>query len=232
MTLAPSVVVHTLSGDQFVTDLFRANKEVLIFSWNGERVVPGRIRIEAPRLSVPLKLELDDGSWILASGTSRFLLHSGGDETLRELPTKTSLLPLYLRRDHQGYAAYREPGLFHRDALTSSDRRNWRKVSRMVAEWKLGRRMQPGDFVRYKDGDRGNSDPFNLEIEFIKPKARRSQKSKFAEPIFAAHDFIKKVNHKVEDVKVGTSREMFSIKGIGISNFAVGGVFVSVDVEV
>lgn len=43
----------------------------------------------------------------------------------------------------------------------------WEAKHRLVAEEKLGRRLTAREYIRFKDGDRNNLDPDNLEIKLI-----------------------------------------------------------------
>jgi len=230
MTLAANSVIHTLQGNVFALDLAHRDDPAYVYTWDGKRVTVGQIRVESARIRVPFRIELDDGSELLVSEDTQIYLRDGQLDFAKHLEPKTSLLPLYLRLDDQGYPTYREPGDWNKGAKTVRDGFNWRRVSRMVAEWRLGRRVAPGDHVSFLDKDRRNCAPENLLIEYRKPKPRK-QKAKFAEPIFEAQRFLEKENHKIDAVQVDISREMFSIRGIGTSNLGVSGIFVSVDTE-
>lgn len=232
MTLPATAVIHTLSGDVFVSDLIDREEPTHVYTWDGERITVGLILIEeaSRHVSVPLRLELDDGNQIQISNGMQCLLRDGEDQkAVRDLEVGESLLPLYTKPDGQGYITYYEPGKWNKGALTLKDGFNWRKVSRMVAEHRLGRRVRPGDRIAFIDKSKTNCHPDNLDIQFRAPKQKKT-KSKWAEPIFEAHRVIGRINHKVDNVFVDTSREMFSIKGIGTRNLAVGGVFLTTDV--
>lgn len=231
MTLSANATIHTLSGLQFVNDLVGLEEPTHVYTWDGERVTVGQILVEesSRHVSIPLKLVLDDNSELFISNGMQCLLRCGEEtKAVRDLAIGESLLPLYTKHDGQGYTIYYEPGDWNRSALTMKDGFNWRKVSRMVAEYKLGRRVRPGDRIAFIDKSKTNCHPDNLEIQFRPPK-QKTQKSKWAEPIFEANRTINKINHKVADVLVDTSREMFSIKGIGTRNLAVSGIFLTTD---
>ena len=232
MTISATAIIHTLSGDVFLGDIAGKEEPTYVFTWDGTRVTVGQILVEesSRHIAVPLRLELDDGSDLHISNGMQCLLRDGETSLpVRELESKQPLLPLYKKSDSQGYPIYYEPGDWNREALTMKDGFNWRKVSRMVAEYKLGRRVRPGDRIAFIDKSKTNCNPENLEVQFRPPK-QKTQKSKWAEPIFEANRVIDKINHKVEGVFVDISREMFSIKGIGTRNLAVGGVFLTADV--
>jgi hypothetical protein len=96
----------------------------------------------------------------------------------------------------------------------------------MVAEWKLGRRLQASEMVRHVNGDKLCSLPSNLMVESRKRKQEKTR-PKFADPIFEAHRVLKEhSNHKVTAAGNGVSRELFSIKVMGSDNLAVNGIFV------
>lgn len=228
MTVDAGAVIPTLNGDLFALDLAAMEDPVFVYTWDGQKVTIGRILVEPSYLTVPVHLELDDGSDFHVSDQTQVLLRSGERTTAGALTPATSLLPLYYKADSDGYSIYREPGDWNKSALTKRDSWNWRRVSRMVAEWKLGRRCQPGDIVRFVDGNKKNAHPENLLVEFREPKPIK-RKIKFVEPLLEAQKFLDDENHKVESVQIGVSREMFSITGLKIDNLCVGGVFISVD---
>lgn len=228
MTVSRHTIIHTISGDVLLDDLIDNKLPTYVYTWDGDQVTLGRIKIGKTSLQVPLKVELDDGSNILIGNGANLLVRDGTEKKARDVKSGASLLPLYLKKDGDGYTLYKEPGSWNKGALTRRDSSNWRRVSRMVAEWKLNRRCAPGDIVRFDDGNRANSHPDNLIIEYRAPKPRK-QKAKFAEPIFEAQRLIRKFNHKVEEISLDISREMFSIKGVGVANFAIGGIFIAVD---
>lgn len=225
--LGPESLVYTLSGPQFASDLANAGP-TFVYTWDGDRVTVGEIEIGRVRRAFSLSFDLDDGGSVIVCKETMVLIRSGGPRFVEDLPPQTSLLPLYLKIDADGYLMYQEPGTWHKKAETTRDSYRWRKVSRMVAEWKLGRRCAPGDIVSFIDENRENCHPTNLKIEHKAPR-KPKKKSKFAEPIFVAHRFIKRNNHKLTQVSVSISRELFSIKGLETTNLVVNGIFISVD---
>ncbi len=227
--LAVDTIIPTLHGDRFLSDIAVAGDSPYVFTWDGERVTVGQISIDHKVNGVPQRLELDDGSEVRLGQNTRILMRDETPVPVSELVTGASLLPLYGKIDKRGYFSYREPGKWHRNALTTKDKQPWRFVSRMVAEWKLGRRVRPGDRISFIDKDRRNCSPDNLLIEYVAPKQQK-QTAKFVKPLLKAHRLVEKFkNHKVGDIHVDISGEMFSIKGIGIANLSVGGVFICVD---
>jgi hypothetical protein len=223
--LPGNALILTLGGPQFVADL---DGPTLVYTWDGDRVTVGTVEAQAGRKAVPHVVELDDGSIVVADHETLVLKRSGSPAYISDLQPDDSLLPLYMKLDSPGYLTYRQPGDWQKGAKTARDSYRWRRVSRMVAEWKLGRRCQPGDVVSFKDGIRTNCHPDNLKIEHKKPR-KPKKISKFAEPIFVADRFIKKHNHRVVQVRLDISRDLFSIRGLEASNLSVGGIFISVD---
>jgi hypothetical protein len=227
--LAVDTIIPTLRGDRYLSDIAEAGDTPHVFTWDGKRVTVGQIQIGRRVHGVPQRLELDDGSEVRLGQNTRVLMRDEAPVPVSELVVGCSLLPLYLKTDKQGYFQYREPGKWHKNALTTRDKQPWRLVSRMVAEWKLGRRVRPGDKVIFREKDRRNCTPENLLLEHGAPKQQK-QTAKFVKPLLKAHRLIQEFgNHKVGDIHVDISGEMFSIKGIGTANLSVGGVFICVD---
>jgi len=203
---------------------------VYIFTWDGKRITVGQVAIDQPIQHVPRIITLDDGAVLCVSANTALLARNGQLIPAREAAQGASLLPLYLKNDKNGFWYYQEPGDWHREAKTLGDSYRWRCVSRMVAEWKMGRRCMPGDLVKYKNKDRSDCSPENLDI--TKGAKRRKRKAKFAEPIFEAARFVNSQsdNHKIADNKVGTSSELLRVTGKFADNLSVNGIFLSVDV--
>jgi len=228
--LSPHAEIQTLSGNKIAADLVDAGP-THVFTWDGERVTVGQIEVtEDHRLQIPRRIELDDGNGFSCCVETMVLSRSGGPRFLDQLQPGDSLLPFYLKTDAGGYPVYQEPGDWHLGALTPSDKNRWRRLSRLVAEWKLGRRCEIGDVVSYVSSDRQNVHPSNLRVS-RKTRKKTKKKVEFAEPIFEAQRFIDQHNHKVVGVYLDTSHNLLSIRGLRTANLAVNGVFISVDPE-
>jgi len=227
--LAGKSLIRTLQGPRFASDLVNEGM-TFVFTWDGVKVTVGEIEVLPGGLSVAREITLDDDEKIYVSKDTSVLLRSGGLVAADGLSAGTSLLPLYTKLDSSGYLTYQEPGSWHRGAKTTRDSYAWRRVSRMVAEWKTRRRCEPGDVVSYRNKNRTDCHPDNLNIE-KKPPRKPKKKVKFAEPVFKADQFVQRHNHKLLRVRVDTSREMFSIRGPEAANLAVNGIFLSVDTE-
>jgi len=228
--LGAETLISTLAGPRPISD-FIDKGPIRVFTWDGDRITVGEVEIkDSTRLVIPYCVELDDETKLVLCSETMLLLKTGAPRFPEQLAPEASLLPLYTKADVKGYPIYQEPGEWHRAALTPSDRNRWRRVSRMVAEWKLGRRCAPGDIVSYISKDRMNCAPENLRIH-QKDRKKTEKKVEFAEPLFEAQRFINKYNHKITRVYLDTSRSLLSIRGLGTANLSVGGVFVSVDSE-
>lgn len=223
------MVVATLGGPQFVADLAEAGP-TKVFAWIDDKITVGEIEVSPNRFGVPSALDLDDGSSVRLSSETMVLLRNGAPRFVDQLQPGDSLLPLYTKLDSDNYLLYQQVGDWRKRALTRRDSYGWRRVSRMIAEWKMGRRCRPGDEVTFVDGDRQNHDPENIRI-IEKPPRKPKKKQQFAEPIFRAHDFIRRHNHKLLAVRLDISVELFSIRGMDGANLSVNGIFISVDME-
>jgi hypothetical protein len=227
--LSGKALVLTLQGPRFVADL-ASEGATFVYTWDGIKVTVGEIEVLPSKLVIAQAITLDDDETLYVSKGTSVLLRSGDPVTADVLSAGMSLLPLYVKLDSSGYLIYQEPGKWHRGAKTTRDSYAWRKVSRMVAEWKMRRRCEPGDVVSFRNKVRTDCHPNNLKIDKKTPK-RPKKKVEFAEPIFEAQRFINRNNHQVARVRVDTSRDLFSIRGPESANLAVNGIFVSVDTE-
>lgn len=228
--LAPDAQIVTLSGVRLAVELVDQGP-IHVYAWDGERVTVGRVVVtDDQQLRIPYTVVLDDGSYFSCCPETMMLLRSGAPRYPEQLEPQESMLPLYLRLDRSGYLTYQEPGDWHNGALTESDKCRWRRVSRLVAEWKLDRRCKAGDVVSFLSKDRANCHPDNLLV--TKKKRKKTQKkSSFAEHLFEAQRFIDRHNHKVKRVYLDSSRNLLSIRGLKTANLSVSGIFVSVDSE-
>lgn len=53
----------------------------------------------------------------------------------------------------------------------------WELTARLVAAKKLGRELQPGERVRFIDGNRSNLAPENIRVTSQKPKSTEAQRA-------------------------------------------------------
>ena len=225
--LSGEVVIPTLSGIRFLVDVINSGP-IPIFSWDGRHITIGRVKIAFTSFGVPQRITLDDQSDIWISPETEILTVNGDAFSAREIPIGTSLLPLYLRDDKWKHWVYREPGEWHRGARTTQDRGHWRCVYRMVAEAKLGRRLEPTDAIRLNGSDKHDCSPENISIG-KRTVSRRKRQRNFTEPLIEAQAIINRPNHRVTDSQIDASRAMYSILGCGSCNLAAGGIFVRVD---
>jgi len=224
--LAGETVIPTLTGLQFLVDLLESPSRV--FVWNGTKVTIGVVHVEPAGQSAPVCLTLDDSTDLIISPEMQVFLIGGSLAPAREIPVGTSILPFYFREDRQRHRLYREPGEWHLGAHTNVDSGRWRRIYRMVAEVKLGRRCRPDDAVRLIDGDRNNCSPENIVVEERRITAPSTRKN-FTSPLVEAQKIIDRPNHRVTAVKTLPSREMYSIVGEGSGSLAAGGVFIRAD---
>ena len=240
MLLAANCVVHTLAGDCFVEDLLQRLSPPFGYAWDGERVTVNRFMISESHRGQPVELELDDDARIVCDQESKVLTLGAKKVSPLDLDSGSSLLPLYFKLA-RGDILYREPGNWFKGGKVTSDKKRWRKVSRMVAEWSLGRRLEEGEQVRILNGDKSNCRPDNVVVDYQRQKRPTKVKS-FADPIFEAQKLLEEMkndlrlgkkpprrhgNHKLIRSSVGVSRDLFSIKTFDSGNLAISGIFIS-----
>lgn len=207
--------------------------------WTGQRASLVRLMgIRRLGLEQVFAVELDDGSIVHASASSEFVMKSGVTKPAYDLEKGDSLLPLYLSEDAHGYPMYQVPG-----------RGVKRKLSRLAAEWKLGRPLGRGTYVEHIDGDRKNYHPDNLRITVDDVKSSRSHtpqivklqmeaESLFAECAAASSKMSAivgrrrkkrktKRNHQVANVTPGRLEEVFTAIAESECSLSVSGVFLS-----
>lgn len=204
--------------------------------WTGQRASLVKILgIRRLGLEQLYTVELDDGAFVHASGSSEFVMKSGVTKPAYDLEQGDSLLPLYLGQDAHGYPTYQIPG-----------REVKRKLSRLAAEWKLGKNgLEKGTYVEHIDGDRKNYHPDNLRISIDALKARRSHTPQIVKVFKEVQDLFDecraaspklakivgrkrrkgKNNHKVITVVPGLLEEVFTVIAESECSLSVSGVF-------
>ena len=237
MTVAAGTMLQTLSGAALVETLAGSISPTRVFTWDGEKVTVGHVLIEKAHLGVTIRLTLDNELSLFLSPDTLVVLKDSTRGVTKTLAVHTSLMPLYLKTEAQQWF-YREPGNWHKSARVSTDLQPWRKVARMVAEWKLGRRLQTGEYIFFADKNRRNCEPENIVIKKCVPnKKPKGKRPKFSAPIFEATGALFELqqlrkrfsNHKVKLAIPDVSRDLFSIRGLDSSNLAADGIFIAVD---
>lgn len=211
--------------------------EVPLFSWDGVRITVGLgRRCRAVGEEQLYAVTLDDGAELVVGSSTTFMPREGSDE-LRpmELVPGTSLLPLYLGEDVQGYPTFKNVGVRWQMG-PKIDRGAHRKVARMVGEWKTGAPLRLGTYVEHIDKDRKNCHPDNLRIVHRPAKARRSRNYNLIEAAREAAALVREFgvvrpkrrrpnNHAVCDVRPMELDQVFGFEVDPGDVFVMGGVF-------
>jgi len=175
-------------------------------------------------------VELDDGSIVRASATSRFAMKSGAYRMAPELSPGDSLLPLYFGVDFHGYPTYKVPG---KDVK--------QKIYRLMAEWKHGKSLEKGTEVKHIDGNRKNFHPDNLTITPNK-RSQRKHKHKIVKAYEDAQKLLdecaaaspmmaeiakskRRTNHKVRRSTPGLVEPVYTASVRSMGSVSVSGVF-------
>jgi hypothetical protein len=234
MGLRGDMKMETVSGAIQIRDLAAASSEDLGFStqviaWSNEGLkISTAEDFRCVGQQQVFIVTLDDGSELYVSASSTLILRRGGAKTPPEFESGESLLPLYLSNDNHGYPVFKNP-----------KSTQLRKLSWLVAEWKLGRALEKGDIVNHIDRNRKNYHPDNLKITQNKAMATKSRKygiirvaneaksllSECASLSPKLAKLIEKTNHKVVSVEPSVLEEVFTATIIGAGAVAVSGVF-------
>jgi hypothetical protein len=145
-----------------------------------------------------VEVTLDDMSTLHVSPSAALLARDGREVKATDLAPGLSLLPLYLRTriraKHYLVEEYFEPGDYYLSAETRTDEEQWRPLVRMVAEWKLGRRLEPNEHVR-KPGPNWGPDDIEIQQQKI-PKDKRVSKALWL-TLLEAKEFVKQHKHMI-----------------------------------
>ena len=204
----------------------------VVLAWIGDRFFVSEIsEIRLAGVEQIFEVMLDDGRFVYASASSKFVMKSGLRKMPPELVPGDSLLPLYLEEDAHGYPTYCIPGKAVK-----------RKISRLMAEWRTGGPLVKGTYVEHIDGNRKNYHPDNLKITIDEAKAKRSHKNKLVTAYAAAQALLaecatasplmakivgrkRRRNHKVESIRPGVLGEVYTASVRSAGSLAVSGVF-------
>lgn len=238
--LTGDTVVLTLEGPKTLAYLAKRCEEepgfsVPLYTWDGERITVG-IGIDArmTKRDKVYSVYLDDDTIIRGTADHPFMMRDGTYKPIKELQSGDSLMPLYLYRDKRGNQTYSENNDYWRSAVNTSDRKKVRRVARMVAEWKLGHRLESGTVVTLVDGNPSNCSPDNVTHKLIKDR----KKAAWLSAVSQANSLIDlnsnmckpPLNHKVVKIVPGDVEAVYDISVPGTNNFAVGsysgGIFV------
>ena len=206
------------------------NFRFYVYTWDGQKITVGEAEnARKVKKEVVYRLALDDGQVFRATGNHLWMRRDGEYAQTTDLKPGDSLMPLYLSRDKAGYVFYRENESWHKGALTSKDSLRTRPVSRMVAEWLTGERLEPNTWALIEDGDKENLVPSNIDVKV----GARTPRSRTWEPIIKsvirARNFVAehanltgKNNHKVVSIDLLEEEDVYCLEVPGTHNYAIG----------
>lgn len=220
-------ILHTLKGDIPVWKAAAMAEQTWGFTWDGHRIQPIRLYIDPDPIEdvSVLRVVLDNNKSVLMTPDTRVVARDGSVVLASALTPGQSVMPLYMQYAKNGYPMYRQVTDWQTrsQAPAPCDRKPWRLVSRMVAEWYRGAPIRPGAYVRHHDGDRTNCTPVNL---FIDPGGKAGRR-RVKVPIM--QNWGTPNNHEVVGVQsFGPVNEVFNIQTTAGSHsvFAVSEVMV------
>ena len=239
MAFSSDTVINSIGGPIELREVallfeFDPDGSLPVFGWDGSRIVVVNITACRPVGSLQLfDVLIDSGDSIKASARTKFVRRDGSSVAPIGLNSNESLLPLYTKVDHHGYTLYKHLSTHYRSAPAPADRSLWRKVSRLIAEWKLGESLLPGTYVEHIDGDRSNAMPSNIRIDHRPDQAKRSSCYGIVDAVNAGQAIIREFNdrkspdnHKVECVEAMSPSAAIEIFVDSHDTIAVSGVFI------
>jgi hypothetical protein len=221
--------LHTLRGTMPVWKAACEGRPLWGFTWDGDRIWPCRLEVSADPIEdiELLRVVLDNGDTLRVPRDTLFITRHGHRCEASALTVGQSVMPLYLKNGPGDYPMYRQVNDdVRRLAPAPCDRKPWRLIARMVAEWRRNSPVLPGAYVRHINGDRSDCVPSNLRLDTGR-KARRQRRLR-------AHCAAQKIkvpgNHKITKLD-GVDRVTESFTITPLENafcFAVSEVFVEV----
>ena len=238
MAIAHDTLIHTLRGSIPVHKLASLGDRVRCLSWCKDRIGIAELSVDPVPYQVPAhRVVFDNGAAMIVTNTTRFLTRLGDEVGFEVLIqrlqqedvvsklgalTHLSVMPIYLSRNNRGYRTYRQMREDYREAPAATDRKRWRTVARLSAEWSRGSHVPAGIYVRHADGDPENCEPENLILEGKGEKAPNQTKLR---RLISASRMARPNNHKVVGIQHWGDEEVYAVNVIGSSNFAAGEVF-------
>jgi len=242
MGLRGDMKLETASGPVEIRRLAdRASKapdfSEVAFVWTGARFFATEVsQFQMIGQQQLFEVMLDDGQAVQVSASSQFVMKSGGLKIPQELRPGDSLLALYIKDDKHGYPTCRVPGKAAK-----------RKISRLMAEWRLGHELVRGTCVEHVDGNRKNYHPDNLRIIVDERRAVRSHKNAVVKVVEQANKLFeecaaaspkmakivklkkkkRKSNHKVASVVPGLLGDVYTAFVRSGGSLSVSGVFLN-----
>lgn len=194
MALACSTYVLTLRDGP--VPILLLSPGVHVYGWDGERITVGIV----DALGEPspgkrlLRILLEEGHSVRVTHDQSVRTFEGELVQACDLKEGTRLLPLHLKENAHGYLEFQQLRSDRAHAPEITDRRKFRSVARMVAEWKLKARfLDSRTICRHIDLNRKNCDPSNIDVEETPPGERkyRLELGGWARDIRETMEFIK-----------------------------------------
>lgn len=227
MAVTASARIHTPSGDRLVATVAEVGEPVLAFTWRDDRITFGKVSARPAGKRPVVDVVLDNGDKLTVCGEQLAITRS--EQVAANLDQAgLSLLPLYFGVTTCGYPTYCQQGKDFAKAPAPCDQRRWRLISRLVYEWKIGRQIPTGVYVRHKDKNRLNCSPENLVAYEGCKRGRLRREIRF---LFEMQDAIARLeaelgwNHQVVSVSPARQEETFDLIGHECSNVAVNEIF-------
>lgn len=242
MAISAATTIHTLRGPYTAKALSLLPQAVHCFTWDGQKITVGQVQVLPHPTPLPAqRVGLDDETVLYLQDDQQVIDRQTGLPV--PITPGLSVMPLYLSRTSGNYPTFKQIGEPSPTAAPT-DRRRTRLVSRMVYEWKSGTQLEPGQIVRFIDGNRSNCEPSNLRVETHKGMATRPvRKSRGHSGLrllcgklhaLDAGDFgtpakatgIPGFNHKILAHEPWEETLLYQVVG---SNYAAAGIFVISD---
>jgi len=201
--LRGDTLCNTIYGEIPIKELYEKGVEKFpVYSYNFEedRVeISDAVNIEHFGKRKLVRVLFDDGSHIDCSPEHRFWTYKISNQysDSQEEPIMAKNL-----KEGQRVRAIRFEGIGYKQGYTSVTwkRRDREYVHRLVAEYKLGRRLEQNEEVHHIDKDKSNNTPENIEV-FTDRKSHFDKHPEISERMKTDNPMFKKeVNHRVERV--------------------------------
>jgi len=201
------------------------DKEYFVFCFK-DKITCTKAKFKPISIQKSTEIILDSFSSVKVNNTQDFLMRDFTKKTFKDLKVNDSLAPLYLRKKLK-YKQYHEISDYNKGGIAPSDKGEYRNVSRLAAEYILGRRLGENEKVKPKDKNQNNCNPTNLQINSSDNRHRQYNYIKALEEAQRVIKLLK--NHKILEIKQEETDTLYSVMCEEKTPVAISEVFLISD---
>lgn len=201
------------------------NKEYFVFCFK-DKITCVKAKFKAETIAKSIEVILDDQSSVKVGLNQEFLMRDYTILKLTDLKFNDRLSPFYTRKRVNSLQYY-EISDYFKESLRDSDKNRYRNISRLVAEYKLNRRLNFNERVAMADKNQNNCNLENIIITMVGERTREYPYVKAVEEAIRVLKLLK--NHRILEIKQEETDTLFSVKCAEKVPVAISGIFLMSD---